>query len=143
MGTGGRSPMKTAIITGINGQDGFYLSKLLLEKGYKVVGVQRRTSASTAWRLVDLPNYEQARREGRFLLEAADITDPTSIARIVMEHKPQEFYNLAAQRAPQASDDACPGSHYCRTAPSYPPDRSGSQGHSGARLRGRRRTPGQ
>lgn len=89
--------MKTAIITGVNGQDGFYLTKLLLERGYKVVGVQRRTSASTAWRLVDLPNYEQASREGRFLLEAADITDPTSIARVVQQHKPDEFYNLAAQ----------------------------------------------
>ena len=89
--------MKTAIITGINGQDGFYLTKLLLSKGYRVIGVQRRTSASTAWRLIDLPNYEEAKREKRFFLEAGDITDLSSIARLVAAYKPDEFYNLAAQ----------------------------------------------
>jgi len=89
--------MKTAIVTGVNGQDGYYLTKLLLDKGYKVVGVQRRTSSSTAWRLVDLPNYEQARAENRLILEAGDITDNSSISRIVAAYKPDEFYNLAAQ----------------------------------------------
>jgi len=89
--------MKTAIITGINGQDGYYLAKLLLDKGYKVIGIQRRTSYSTAWRLIDLPNYDKARRENRLILEAGDITDYSSIARIVTEYQPDEFYNLAAQ----------------------------------------------
>lgn len=97
MGEGSRSSMKTAIISGINGQDGFYLTKLLLDKGYRVVGIQRRTSASTAWRLVDLPNYEKAKQENRFFLEAGDITDLSSISRIVAGYKPDEFYNLAAQ----------------------------------------------
>ena len=88
--------MPVAVITGINGQDGFYLTKLLLEKGYKVIGVQRRTSASTAWRLVDLPDYDKARRESCLILEAGDITDLSSIARIIAAYKPDEFYNLAA-----------------------------------------------
>ena len=89
--------MKTVVVTGINGQDGYYLTKLLLNKGYRVVGIQRRTSSSTAWRLVDLPNYEEARRENRLILEAGDITDFSSISRIVAAYKPDEFYNLAAQ----------------------------------------------
>jgi len=89
--------MKTAVITGIHGQDGFYLAKLLLEKGYQVVGIQRRTSSSTGWRLVDIPNYEKLCAEGRLLVEAGDITDLASIARIVAAYKPDEFYNLAAQ----------------------------------------------
>jgi len=89
--------MKTAIISGINGQDGFYLTKLLLEKGYRVVGIQRRASSSTAWRLVDLPMYEQATKNHRLIFEAGDITDFSSIARIVSGYQPDEFYNLAAQ----------------------------------------------
>ena len=89
--------MKTAIISGINGQDGYYLTKLLLEKGYKVVGIQRRTSSSTSWRLIDLPEYEQVKKDRRLMLEAGDITDFSSIARIVKAHQPHEFYNLAAQ----------------------------------------------
>ena len=89
--------MKTAIITGIHGQDGYYLAKLLLSKGYKVVGIQRRTSSSTGWRLTHMPGYEEACAEGRLLVEAGDITDLSSISRIVAAHKPDEFYNLAAQ----------------------------------------------
>lgn len=89
--------MKTAIITGIHGQDGYYLAKLLLEKGYKVVGIQRRTSSSTGWRLTDIPGYEEARKEGRLITESGDITDLSSIARVVAAYKPDEFYNLAAQ----------------------------------------------
>ena len=89
--------MKTAIVTGINGQDGYYLTKLLLEKGYRVVGVQRRTSSSTSWRLIDLPAYEAAVKANRLIFEAGDITDFSSISRIVMAYKPDEFYNLAAQ----------------------------------------------
>ncbi len=89
--------MKTAIVTGINGQDGYYLTKLLLEKGYRVVGIQRRTSSSTSWRLLDLPTYEKATKEHRLIFEAGDITDFSSISRIVTAYKPNEFYNLAAQ----------------------------------------------
>lgn len=89
--------MKTVIITGIHGQDGFYLAKLLLKKGYRVVGVQRRTSTSTGWRLTHIPNYEKACAEARLIVEAGDITDSSSISRIVAAYQPDEFYNLAAQ----------------------------------------------
>ena len=88
---------KTAVISGINGQDGYYLTKLLLEKGYRVIGVQRRASSSTAWRLIDLPAYDVAVKANRLMFEAGDITDFSSIARIVSAYKPNEFYNLAAQ----------------------------------------------
>lgn len=86
-----------AVITGINGQDGFYLTKLLLEKDYKVVGVQRRTSSSTAWRLLDIPKYDEYAKRGQLVFEAGDITDLSSISNIVKEHQPTNFYNLAAQ----------------------------------------------
>ena len=89
--------MKTAVITGIHGQDGFYLAKLLLEQGYRVIGIQRRTSSSTGWRLTDIPGYEKARSEGRLVTESGDITDLAAIARIVAAYQPDEFYNLAAQ----------------------------------------------
>ncbi|MHA2063109.1 MAG: GDP-mannose 4,6-dehydratase [Candidatus Thorarchaeota archaeon] len=89
--------MPCAIITGIHGQDGFYLAKLLLEKGYRVVGIQRRTSASTGWRLTHIPGYEKVCAEARLIIEAGDITDLSSIARVVAAYKPDEFYNLAAQ----------------------------------------------
>lgn len=89
--------MPCAIITGIHGQDGFYLAKLLLEKGYRVVGIQRRTSSSTGWRLTDIPGYEKMCAEARLLVEAGDITDLASISRIIAAYQPDEFYNLAAQ----------------------------------------------
>lgn len=89
--------VKTAIISGIHGQDGYYLAKLLLEKGYRVVGIQRRTSSSTGWRLTEIPGYEEARAEGRLVTESGDITDLAAISRIVAAYKPDEFYNLAAQ----------------------------------------------
>lgn len=88
---------RTAIVSGCNGQDGYYLTKLLLEKGYRVIGIQRRTSSSTSWRLIDLPMYEEATRQHRLIFEAGDITDFSSIARIISAYKPSEFYNLAAQ----------------------------------------------
>lgn len=83
--------MKTAVITGVNGQDGYYLTKLLLEKGYRVVGIQRRASTTTAWRLHDLPDTSN------LVLEAGDITDLSSVLRVVKKYQPEEFYNLAAQ----------------------------------------------
>lgn len=83
--------MKTAVITGIRGQDGSYLSDLLIEKGYRVVGMERRSSSpdySNIQHLLDNPN---------FILEQGDVTDFGSITRILMQYKPEEFYNLAAQ----------------------------------------------
>ena len=90
---------KTALITGITGQDGSTLADLLLEKGYKVVGVARWVSADRSWRIKHLaaaPN---------FILEAGDITDSGSITRLVKKYKPDEFYNLAAQSFVKASWD--------------------------------------
>lgn len=87
----------TSIITGFHGQDGYYLTRLLLEKGHRVVGIQRRTSSSTGWRLIEIPDYEKARAEGRLITESGDITDLASISRIVAAYQPQYFFNLAAQ----------------------------------------------
>ena len=86
--------MKTAIITGITGQDGFYLAKLLLSKGYCVVGVCRRTSSPTDWRLQQLP---LSSFPGTFKIHYGDITDMSSIVEAIKVYKPDEFYNLAAQ----------------------------------------------
>ena len=90
---------KTAVITGVTGQDGSHLADLLLEKGYKVVGVARRVSADRGWRIKHLA------ANSNFILEAGDITDSGSITRIVKKHKPDEFYNLAAQSFVKASWD--------------------------------------
>ena len=83
---------KLAVVTGITGQDGSYLSELLLDKGYMVVGVKRRSSTNTTGRLtpevLDNENFE--------LIEG-DVTDPSSINHIVNEYKPDEWYNLCGQ----------------------------------------------
>lgn len=83
--------MSTAIITGVNGQDGSYLADILLEKGYKVVGVTRRRAVG------GLDNINHVLRGENFHLERGDITDSGSIQDIVKKHRPDEFYNLAAQ----------------------------------------------
>lgn len=83
--------MKTAIITGVRGQDGSYLSEFLLDKGYRVVGMERRSS---------MPNYSNLKyvlNHKNFILEEGDITDAGSMARLVSVYKPDEFYNIAAQ----------------------------------------------
>jgi GDPmannose 4,6-dehydratase len=82
---------KSALITGITGQDGAYLSKLLLEKGYRVHGVLARRSSDTLWRLRELGVADQVK------LFDGDITDLSSMIRIVEQSAPQEIYNLAAQ----------------------------------------------
>ncbi len=84
---------KTAVITGVSGQDGAYLTQLLLEKGYKVVGTFRRTSSVNFWRLQALgvlghPNLK---------LAEFDLTDSGSAIRLLHDAKPDEVYNLAAQ----------------------------------------------
>jgi len=88
-----------AIITGVNGQDGSYLAEFLLEKNYKVVGVSRRRSGGGDWRIKHLYG------RNNFVFEQGDITDSGSITRIVREHQPDEFYNLAAQSFVRASFD--------------------------------------
>ena len=83
--------MKTAFITGITGQDGAYLAELLLSKGYKVYGLLARRATATTWRLEYLNILDKVE-----LLEG-DLTDVTSLIRIVQEIEPDEIYNLGAQ----------------------------------------------
>ncbi len=83
--------MKSALITGITGQDGAYLAKFLLEKGYKVYGLLARRATATTWRLAELNVLEKIE-----LLEG-DLTDVTSLIRAIEIAEPDEFYNLGAQ----------------------------------------------
>lgn len=84
---------KTAIVTGISGQDGSYLAELLLDKGYKVVGMVRRSAMEDK----KLVNIEHLLKNVNLILENGDLTDSASIWRLVQQYKPDEFYNLAAQ----------------------------------------------
>ena len=85
--------MKKAIITGITGQDGAYLAKLLLEKGYKVFGTYRRLSSMNIWRIKEL-GIEQ---HPNLTLVEYDLTDLGSSIRLIQNCEPDEVYNLAAQ----------------------------------------------
>ena len=82
--------MKTAIVTGVTGQDGSYLSELLLDQDYRVIGLYRRSSTNTFERIQHIQNPN-------FILEEFDITDPTGCHSIVKNYEPTELYNLAAQ----------------------------------------------
>lgn len=87
---------KTALITGVTGQDGSYLAELLLNKGYIVHGIKRRTSLFNTDRIDHL--YRDRHDEDlRFFLHHGDLTDATSLIRIIQQVKPDEIYNLAAQ----------------------------------------------
>jgi len=88
--------MKTALITGITGQDGAYLAEFLLEKGYLVHGMKRRTSLINTDRIDHLFQDPQ-KSDGRFVLHHGDMTDSTSISHIIQRTQPDEIYNLAAQ----------------------------------------------
>ena len=88
--------MKTALITGITGQDGSYLTELLLEKGYEVHGIIRRASSFNTQRIDHLYNNSEL-REKRLFLHHGDITDSSNINRILEKVEPDEIYNLAAQ----------------------------------------------
>jgi GDPmannose 4,6-dehydratase len=93
---------KVALVTGITGQDGAYLSELLLEKGYVVHGVKRRSSSFNTERVEHL--YQDPHEpEQRFILHYGDLTDATNLIRIVQETQPDEIYNLAAQSHVQVS----------------------------------------
>ena len=88
--------MKTALVTGITGQDGYYLTRLLLQKGYAVHGIVRRTSAMNRRRIDQLK--DELPELGRNLtMHYGDVTDATGVFRLVMELEPDEIYNLAAQ----------------------------------------------
>ncbi|HZF46287.1 MAG TPA: GDP-mannose 4,6-dehydratase [Sphingomonadaceae bacterium] len=93
---------KVALVTGVTGQDGAYLASLLLEKGYVVHGVKRRSSSFNTGRIEEIyedPHIENA----RFHLHYGDLTDATNLIRIVQETQPDEIYNLAAQSHVQVS----------------------------------------
>ena len=87
---------KTALITGITGQDGAYLAELLLEKGYSVHGVKRRASSFNTDR-IDHLYQDPHERNVRLKLHYGDLTDSTNLIRIIQEVQPDEIYNLAAQ----------------------------------------------
>ncbi|WP_435200022.1 GDP-mannose 4,6-dehydratase [Qipengyuania sp. 902] len=93
---------KRALITGVTGQDGSFLARLLLEKGYEVHGVKRRSSSFNTGRIEDI--YEDPHRENpQMHLHFGDVTDATNIIRVVQEVQPHEIYNLAAQSHVQVS----------------------------------------
>lgn len=87
---------KTALITGVTGQDGAYLAEFLLDQGYEVHGIKRRTSLFNTDRIDHL--YQDPHQLGRnFILHHGDMTDSTSLIRIIQQVQPDEIYNLAAQ----------------------------------------------
>lgn len=93
--------MKTALITGITGQDGSYLAELLLNKGYNVHGIKRRSSLINTDRIDHL--FFDKSLSDRFHLHYGDLTDSSSILRIIQQTQPDEIYNLAAQSHVQVS----------------------------------------
>jgi GDPmannose 4,6-dehydratase len=94
--------MKTALITGVTGQDGAYLSELLLDKGYVVHGIKRRASLFNTDR-VDHLYQDPHETEVRYTLHYGDLTDSTNMIRIIQQVQPDEIYNLAAQSHVQVS----------------------------------------
>ncbi|MER9751386.1 GDP-mannose 4,6-dehydratase [Mesorhizobium sp. M0140] len=93
---------KIALITGITGQDGAYLARLLLKKGYIVHGIKRRSSSFNTGRIEDL--YQDPHEsDPRLILHYGDLTDSTNLIRVVQESQPDEIYNLAAQSHVQVS----------------------------------------
>ncbi len=95
---------KVALITGVTGQDGAYLSQLLLEKGYIVHGMKRRSSSFNSQR-IDHLYHDPHEKDVRFHLHYGDLTDSTNLIRLVQEIQPDEIYNLAAQSHVQVSFD--------------------------------------
>jgi GDPmannose 4,6-dehydratase len=83
--------MKTALITGITGQDGSYLAEILIEKGYMVHGIVRRASLINTHRIDHIFNHQQLK------LHYGDLTDATNLIHVIQQIKPDEIYNLAAQ----------------------------------------------
>jgi GDPmannose 4,6-dehydratase len=99
------SKSKTALITGITGQDGSYLAELLLEKGYEVHGIKRRSSSFNTGRVDHL--YTDPHFNGLpFYMHYGDMTDSTNLIRLIQETQPDEIYNLAAQSHVQVSFDS-------------------------------------
>ena len=91
--------MKTAFVTGVTGQDGSYLAKLLLSKDYRVIGLKRRTS------LISTDRIDTIYDDDNFILRYFDLNDLVCLYRLLQEYKPDEFYNLAAQSHVRVSFD--------------------------------------
>ena len=83
--------MKTVLITGVTGQDGSYLAKLLLEKNYKVIGTVRSS------RCLNRTNFKYLGIDDDIIVEELDLLDMANIIRVIQKYKPDEIYNLAAQ----------------------------------------------
>lgn len=101
--------MKVAIITGISGQDGPYLAKLLLEKGYKVIGTVR------SYRCSYIKNLRYLGIEDKVILEELDLLDMANVIRIIKKYNPNEIYNLAAQSSVGLSFEQPLGTFYFNT----------------------------
>ena len=97
--------MKVALITGITGQDGSYLAELLLEKGYMVHGIKRRSSSFNTQR-IDHLYIDQHEDHVNFKLHYGDLTDSTNLIRIIQEIQPDEIYNLGAMSHVKVSFDS-------------------------------------
>jgi len=97
--------MKRALITGITGQDGAYLAEFLIDKGYEVHGIKRRSSLFNTQR-IDHLYQDPHEKEIKFILHYGDLTDATNLIRIIQEVQPDEIYNLAAQSHVQVSFEA-------------------------------------
>ena len=95
------SASKKALIFGVTGQDGAYLSKFLLKKNYDVFGVKRRSSSLNTQRVDDI--YVDPHRKTKFKMLYGDLTDSLSVLKIINNIKPHEIYNLAAQSHVQVS----------------------------------------
>jgi len=105
MASNGDTQRKTALITGITGQDGSYLAEFLIGKGYEVHGIIRRSSSFNTGRIEHLYADPQSHRQGAMKLHYGDLTDSTCLVKIIAEVRPQEVYNLAAQSHVKVSFD--------------------------------------
>ncbi|XP_071172365.1 GDP-mannose 4,6 dehydratase-like [Mytilus galloprovincialis] len=97
MATNGTTRRKVALITGITGQDGSYLAEFLIEKGYEVHGIIRRSSTFNTSRIEHLYDDPKSHKEGSMHLHYGDLTDSTCLVKIISQIKPDEIYNLGAQ----------------------------------------------
>ena len=97
--------MKKALITGVTGQDGSYLAEILLEKGYEVHGILRRSSSFNRGRIDHLYIEDKDLMNKRFFLHYGDLTDTSNLNRLLEKIEPDEIYNLAAQSHVKISFD--------------------------------------
>merc|ERR1711988_185454 len=102
---GAEENRKVALITGITGQDGSYLAELLIEKGYEVHGIIRRSSSFNTGRISHLYDDPNSHKEGKMVLHYGDLIDGSCLVKIISKVRPCEIYNLAAQSHVQVSFD--------------------------------------